>query len=229
MPGRFLPDRLVPRLWFESGFIVRADTLEELAERLGIDQASLVATAERVSGFARTGVDLDFRRGDSLYDQHYGDPTVSPNPCLSPLEKAPFYAMRVDPGDFGTCGGLIVDTKARVLSANGLPISGLYATGNCTAGLLTTYPGPGATLGPAMTFGYVAGRELAMAEGVAMALDALERPNEALESLERYLATEPCLTPRPMKNTASPGKSLPGSPRRSSDRVHPRQRIRRAR
>jgi 3-oxosteroid 1-dehydrogenase len=168
MPGRFLPDRFVPQLWFASGFIVRADSLEELAEKLDIDQASLVATAQRVSGFARSGVDLDFMRGDSLYDQHYGDPTVSPNPCLSPLEKPPFYAMQVDPGDFGTCGGLVIDSKARVLKADGLPIAGLYATGNCTAGLLTTYPGPGVTLGPAMTFGYIAGRELATGQGDAI-------------------------------------------------------------
>ena len=89
---------------------------------------------------------------------------MSPNPCLSALEKPPFYAMRIDPGDFGTCGGLIVDTEARVLDERGQPIEGLYATGNCTAGLLTTYPGPGATLGPAMTFGYIAGLGLSAAE-----------------------------------------------------------------
>ena len=120
----------------------------------------LEETAKRVSGFARTGKDLDFSRGDSLYDQFYGDPEVSPNPCLSPIEKAPFYGLRLDPGDFGTCGGLMIDTQARVLDEDENPIPGLYATGNCTAGLLTTYPGPGATLGPAMTFGYIAGKSL---------------------------------------------------------------------
>jgi 3-oxosteroid 1-dehydrogenase len=161
MPGKFLPDPFVSKSWFTSGFITRAQNLEELAEKLEIDKASLTATAERVSGFARSGKDLDFMRGDSLHDQFYGDPEVSPNPCLSPLEKAPFYAIRIDPGDFGTCGGVIIDAHARVLNTHGVPIEGLYATGNCTAGLLTTYPGPGATLGPAMTFGYIAGREMA--------------------------------------------------------------------
>ena len=166
MPGKFVPDLFVSRSWFSSGFVTRANTLRELAEKLEIDPEALQATVERVSGFARTGKDLDFARGDSLYDQFYGDPEVSPNPCLSPLEKAPFYALRIDPGDFGTCGGLKVDTRARVLDEEDHPIPGLYATGNCTAGLLTTYPGPGATLGPAMTFGYIAGKELAASSSV---------------------------------------------------------------
>jgi 3-oxosteroid 1-dehydrogenase len=161
MPGKFLPDLLVSRMWLSSGFVTRADSLEELARKLGIDPRAFRATAERVSGFARTGKDLDFARGDSLHDQLYGDPEVTPNPCLAPLEKPPFYALRIDPGDFGTCGGLVIDSRARVLNESGERIEGLYATGNCTAGLLTTYPGPGATLGPAMTFGYVAGKELA--------------------------------------------------------------------
>ncbi|MAI27852.1 MAG: FAD-dependent oxidoreductase [Myxococcota bacterium] len=160
MPGKFLPDVFVTRSWFSSGFVTRARSLKELAEKLEIDPAQLEETAKRVSGFSQTGKDLDFGRGDSLYDQFYGDPEVAPNPCLSPLEKAPFYALRIDPGDFGTCGGLMIDTHARVLDEHENPIPGLYATGNCTAGLLTTYPGPGATLGPAMTFGYIAGQDM---------------------------------------------------------------------
>ena len=178
MPGKFVPDPLVTRSWFSSGFVTRANTLRELAEKLKIDPEALQATAERVSEFARTGKDLDFARGDSLYDQFYGDPEVSPNPCLSPLEKAPFYALRIDPGDFGTCGGLRVDTRARVLDEHDEPIPGLYATGNCTAGLLTTYPGPGATLGPAMTFGYIAGKELAAGSLV----DLVESHSESIST-----------------------------------------------
>ena len=165
MPGKFLPDVLVSKSWFSSGFITRADSLDELAEKLEIDKAAFVETAGRVSEYARSGKDLDFGRGDSLYDQFYGDSEVSPNPCLSPLEKPPFYAIRIDPGDFGTCGGVEIDSRARVLDLKGVPIPGLYATGNCTAGLLTTYPGPGATLGPGMTFGYIAGREMANQAG----------------------------------------------------------------
>ena len=166
MPGKFLPDVFVTRSWFSSGFVTRARSLKELAEKLEIDPAQLEETAKRVSGFSQTGKDLDFGRGDSLYDQFYGDPEVAPNPCLSPLEKAPFYALRIDPGDFGTCGGLMIDTHARVLDESENPIPGLYATGNCTAGLLTTYPGPGATLGPAMTFGYIAGKDMVEGDSV---------------------------------------------------------------
>lgn len=178
MPGKFVPDPFVTRSWFSSGFVTRAKTLRELAEKLEIDPEALQKTAERVSEFSRTGKDLDFARGDSLYDQFYGDPEVSPNPCLSPLERAPFYALRIDPGDFGTCGGLRVDTRARVLDERDEPIAGLYATGNCTAGLLTTYPGPGATLGPAMTFGYIAGKELAAGSSV----DLVESHSESIST-----------------------------------------------
>jgi len=164
MPGKFLPDFLVAPGWFRNGFIARANSLEALAERCGIDGAQLAETAKQVSDYARAGKDPEFGRGDSLYDRLYGDPETKPNPCLGPLERPPFYAIRIDPGDFGTCGGLVVDARARVLDANDTPIPGLYATGNCAAGILTTYPGPGATLGPAMVFGYLAGRDLAVHE-----------------------------------------------------------------
>ena len=164
MPGKFLPDFLVDRSWFRSGFIARADSLEELAMKCGIDAEQLVETARQVSEYAREGKDLEFGRGDSLYDRFYGDPETKPNPCLGPLARSPFYAIRIDPGDFGTCGGLVVDPRARVLDSGGAAIPGLYAAGNCAAGILTTYPGPGATLGPAMVFGYIAGRDLARSE-----------------------------------------------------------------
>ena len=164
MPGKFLPDFLVRQSWFRGGFIARADSLEELAVKCGIDAGQLVETARQVSRYAAEGKDPDFGRGDSLYDRFYGDPETKPNPCLGPLERPPFYAIRIDPGDFGTCGGLAVDSRARVLDGGGAPIRGLYAAGNCAAGILTTYPGPGATLGPAMVFGYVAGRDLARSE-----------------------------------------------------------------
>ncbi len=161
LPGKFLPDALVNRNWFSSGFVTRAQTLAELAEKTGIDAVGLEETAKRVCDFARQGKDPDFDRGASVHDRHYGDPACEPNPCLGPLSKPPFYAIRIDPGDFGTAGGLATDARARVLSEAGAPIPGLYAAGNCAAGILTTYPGPGATLGPAMVFGFIAGRELA--------------------------------------------------------------------
>src|SRR5690606_23723645 len=98
-------------------------------------------------------------RGRTAYDHFYGDPTY-PNPNLGKIERGPFYAVKLYPGDLGTKGGILTDEYARVLK-DGVPIPGLYATGNCTASVMgRTYPGPGATLGPAVTFGYIAGKEM---------------------------------------------------------------------
>src|ERR1700678_3491236 len=111
--------------------------------------------------FARSGRDLEFHRGETEYDRSFGDPCHMPNPCLAPIVEPPFYAMRIDPGDFGTHGGLVTDTDARVLRADGSAIPGLYAVGNNAAAVLPTYPGPGSTLGPAMTFAWQAARHFA--------------------------------------------------------------------
>ena len=110
--------------------------------------------------YARTGVDPELHRGDSAYDRYYGDPRVTPNPCLGPVETAPFYAIRVDPGDFGTQGGMVINADAQVLHEEGHVIDGLYAIGNCSAPTLPCYPGPGSTLGPAMTFAYQAAKAI---------------------------------------------------------------------
>jgi 3-oxosteroid 1-dehydrogenase len=155
--GLTLPGRKPPAAHLQSGYVKVADTLEELAKQAGIDPRGLLATVSRFNEFARDGKDLDFHRGESAYDRHYGDPTVKPNPCLAPLEKPPFYVVELFPGDLGTKGGLVTDEHARVLREDGSPIEGLYATGNVSASVMgDTYPGPGSTLGPAMTFGYVA-------------------------------------------------------------------------
>jgi 3-oxosteroid 1-dehydrogenase len=122
----------------------------------------LAATVQRFNALADSGRDDDFHRGESAYDRYYGDPRNQPNPCLAPLVKPPFYAVRIVPGDLGTKGGLSTDERARVLRADGSPIPGLYAAGNTSALVMgRTYAGPGATLGPAMTFGYLAGLDLA--------------------------------------------------------------------
>ena len=110
--------------------------------------------------YAATGKDLDFQRGDSAYDQYYGDPRAQPNPCLGPVDTAPYYAMRVDPGDFGTQGGMVITADAQVQREDGTVIDGLYAIGNCSAPTLPCYPGPGSTLGPAMTFAYQAAKSI---------------------------------------------------------------------
>ena len=106
------------------------------------------------------GEDPDFQRGEATYDQMYGDARVTPNPCLSPLDKGPYYAMPIYPGDIGTNGGLKTDAKARVVDGKGKPISGLYAVGNNAASAMgESYPGAGVTIGPALTFGYIAARD----------------------------------------------------------------------
>ena len=162
MPGKFFPDKLVKIIhtdWFGSDFLTTANTIEELAIQTGIDSEALQSTVERVNNFSATGKDLDFQRGDNERDRFSGDPSLL-NPCLGPIDKAPFYAMRIDPGEFATCGGMAINEYGQVLNNDNQAIAGLYATGNCTPALLTTYPGPGATIGPAMTFGFIAGKHI---------------------------------------------------------------------
>ena len=158
--SKFRPDWALPRSYEREGFIAKADTLEELAQKIAVNPEGLKATVEKFNGYAETGKDLDFQRGDSLYDHYYGDPRVQPNPVLGPISKPPFYAMKVDPGDFGTQGGMATTPNAEVISEAGGTIPGLYAIGNCSAAVLPTYPGPGSTLGPAMTFGYLAAKHI---------------------------------------------------------------------
>jgi 3-oxosteroid 1-dehydrogenase len=156
------PRQPFPGRWYKSGTVVRADSLAELAGKIGVPADALTATVERFNGYARTGKDADFGRGDSGYDRYYGDPTVKPNPSLGAIDKAPFYAISIVPGDLGTKGGLVTDSAARVLRADGTAIEGLYAAGNASAPVMGhTYAGPGATIGPALTFGYLAALDIA--------------------------------------------------------------------
>lgn len=162
MIGSEMMPRVTPKSALRKGIITKADSLPELARKMGIDEAGLVATAKRFSEFARSGRDEDFHRGDSAYDRYYSDPRVKPNPNLGPIERPPFYALKVWPGDLGTMGGLLIDEHARVLRRDGSFIRGLYAAGNNTASVMgRTYPGPGSTIGPAMVFGMIAGRHAA--------------------------------------------------------------------
>ena len=160
LQGTMQPDSSVPKEWWTPSFLSKGDTLEELAEIVGIDPQGLLKTQAKVNKFSKTGKDLDLKRGDSVYDRYYGDPSVTPNPCLASLDKGPFYCMVLYPGEMGTAGGLVIDVNARVLKADGVAIPGLYACGNCTTALLPKYPGPGSTLGPAMTFGYLAAKHI---------------------------------------------------------------------
>jgi succinate dehydrogenase/fumarate reductase flavoprotein subunit len=145
-------------------WIVRADSLADLGQKIGVDANGLAQTVARFNQQARRGVDDDFGRGSSLYDHFYGDPDHKPNPNLGTIEKGPFYALQVHLGAIGTKGGARVDTHAQVLHVRGVPIVGLYAAGNVMAGITGPgYPGAGATIGTAMTFGYIAGRSAARA------------------------------------------------------------------
>lgn len=156
------PRQPLPRRWYDEGVVHRAATLGELATGIGVPAGALQAAVTRFNGFAETGHDEDFRRGESVYDRYYGDPRNHPNPCLGPVRKAPFYAVQIVPGDLGTKGGLCTDERARVLRSDGTAIPGLYAAGNTSAAVMGhSYAGAGATIGPAMTFGYVAALDLA--------------------------------------------------------------------
>ncbi|QCI11931.1 FAD-dependent oxidoreductase [Pseudomonas putida] len=161
MPAQVMPDSRLRKEWRDTLYW-KADTLEALAGKIGVDAQGLASTVAQVNDYARTGVDLDFGRGGNVFDRYYGDCNIKPNPCLAPLRKGPYYAMRLDAGDIGTKGGLLTNAQAQVLREDGTTIAGLYAIGNCSASVMgTSYPGAGGTLGPAMTFGYVAANHLA--------------------------------------------------------------------
>ena len=155
------PRRPLPRRWYAAGAVFRAPDLAGLGDAIGVDPGALAKTVARFNEFAHSGHDEEFRRGDSAYDRYYGDPRCRPNPNLAPLARAPFYAVKIVPGDLGTKGGLRTDERARVLREDGSVIPGLYAAGNASASVMGhSYAGAGATIGPAMTFGYIAALDL---------------------------------------------------------------------
>ncbi len=156
------PRQPFPGRWYKSGVVRRGETLEELAAQIDVSPTALQETVDRFNGFARRGVDEDFGRGESAYDRYYSDPRVKPNPSLHVLDRAPFYAVKIVPGDLGTKGGLVTDERARALRPDGSVIDGLYAAGNVSSAVMGhTYAGPGATIGPALVFGYLAAEDLA--------------------------------------------------------------------
>jgi 3-oxosteroid 1-dehydrogenase len=156
------PRKPLPRRWYAAEAVFKAGTLAELAGLIGVPADGLAKTVQKFNEFARAGKDQDFGRGDSAYDRYYGDPNCRPNPNLAPLAQPPFHAVKIVPGDLGTKGGLRTDERARVLRADGSVIGGLYAAGNTSAIVMgRSYAGPGATIGPAMTFGYLAALDAA--------------------------------------------------------------------
>ncbi len=159
--GGIMPGMKFPKSWFDAGLMVTASTVAELAEMIGVPRDALADTVDRFNGFARRGVDEDFHRGVSAYDNYYGDPTL-PRPVLDELNHAPYYALRMRAGDLGTKGGLVYNEHAQVLRGDGTVIDGLYAVGNTSAAVMgNDYAGAGATIGPAMVFGYIGARHAA--------------------------------------------------------------------
>jgi len=160
--GRFI-DKAIPEGWVESGYLHSADTIEGLATSIGADPATLVATVARWNGFVAAGKDGDFDRGARAYDNcgFVGDP-FSTERSMGSIEKGPFYAVPVVPGDVSTYGGVVTDERGRVVDGAGAPIPGLYATGVTTASVMgNVYVAAGASIGPSMVFGYIAARHAA--------------------------------------------------------------------
>ena len=152
--------------YVRNGYLIRANTIAELAQKAGIDTKGLEAQVAKFNEYAVKGVDPDFNRGNRTYDLYQGDEEVKPNPCLAPLAKAPFYAVRIYAAEIGTYAGIKTNASAQVVDENNQPIPGLYAAGNDQTSVFAgAYPGAGSTLGPAMTFGWIAGRHAAGVHG----------------------------------------------------------------
>ena len=148
--------------YLRSGYLKTGRTIAELARNCGIDPGGLERTIAEYNIHARKGEDPAFGRGSTLYNRYQGDPSNTPNPCVAPIERGPFCAVKVVPGSFGTFAGLKTDGSARVLDAGGAPIPGLYAVGTDMASVMGGhYPAGGINIGPAMTFGYIAARHMA--------------------------------------------------------------------
>jgi succinate dehydrogenase/fumarate reductase flavoprotein subunit len=168
--GRIRPFTLRLKRYVTSGELIEAPGIEALADLIGVERSALGTTVDRYNTHAQMGFDPEFGRGTTIYQRHLGDAGHRPNPCVAPIERPPFYAMRIYPADLGTAVGLRTDCHARVLRNNGTVIAGLYACGNDMGSIMNgNYPGPGITLGPALTFGYIAGRHLAQTDAEARA------------------------------------------------------------
>lgn len=143
--------------FLDDGYLTEGATLAQLAERLKIDASGLQDSVRRMNQYAATGIDLDYQRGTTDYQRANGDATQTPNPNLGALATAPFYAVRLFPGDIGAATGFATDGKGRTLDSQDRVIAGLYAIGNDMHSVMGgTYPGPGITLGPGLTFAYLA-------------------------------------------------------------------------
>ena len=161
MPTLIMPDLIIPPDWWDH-YIFRAPTIEGLAAKIHVPVDALRRTIGNMNVYAQTGVDPQFGRGGNDYDRMFGDPAVSPNPCLGAIDTPPYYAVPINLGDLGTKGGLKADARARVIDSSGQPIPKLYVAGNNSGSPFgNCYPGAGGTIGPAMTFAFVAINDIA--------------------------------------------------------------------
>jgi succinate dehydrogenase/fumarate reductase flavoprotein subunit len=159
--GRVRPSPFPHMPWLGNGYLKRGDTIEALARQCGIASGALSTTMAEYNRFAANGEDPRFGRGGTPYNRVQGDIDQKPNPCVAPIAAKPFYAVKIVAGSLGTFAGLRTDEFARVLDATARPILGLYAVGNDMASIMAgRYPAGGITLGPAMTFGYVAAHHI---------------------------------------------------------------------
>jgi succinate dehydrogenase/fumarate reductase flavoprotein subunit len=148
----------------KNGYLLKGNSLAELAVQMGADEVQFEKTIAKFNESARRGEDPEFQKGSTSYNRSLGDPEHKPNPCVAPIERGPFFAVQLFIGDLGTFAGLKANENAQVLNADGKPIPGLYSVGNDAASIMGgNYPGGGITLGPALTFGYIAARHISKA------------------------------------------------------------------
>lgn len=165
LPKMIMPDCSIPVDWWDH-YLFKADTIPELAQKINLPVDALIKTVDNMNEYAKTGVDPEFNRGGNDYDKMFGDVNQSPNPCLGSIATAPFYAVPINNGDLGTKGGLKANALAQVLDTSDQPIPGLYAAGNNSGSPFgNRYPGAGGTIGPAMTFGFIAADDIARRAG----------------------------------------------------------------
>jgi len=154
-----MPGSPKPQNWYDSGYLKKAGSIEDLARQLNMDPTALKSTIDRFNGFVARNHDEDFHRGERAYDRWLGDWLNKPSESLGAIDEAPFYAVPIYPGDVGTYGGVVTDAHARVLREDGSVIPGLYATGVSTASVMgRAYPGAGSSVGPSFVWGYIAAR-----------------------------------------------------------------------
>lgn len=160
--NKYILGTLFPRMKPSKEALARkvmfqAESIEDLAQQIGVDPAGLASTTRRYNELCTTGIDTDYGKGSNAYDRVFGDPTANrPNPNMGPVDRPPYYAVAIWPGDLGTKGGLLTDEFQRVLDKESQPIPGLFAIGNTAASIMgRTYLGGGSTLGPALTHGYL--------------------------------------------------------------------------